>query len=158
MDTTRLPTLASTQVFAERIAHDLAKLPPKEGAYLIALSGDLGAGKTTFVQMLSKILGIRETVQSPTFVLARSYTTNVLWPKRVLHIDAYRLEGADALRALAWEKEILNEETLILLEWPECVAPLVPSPDMTITFSVTDDRRREAMVYQKIPGSKAPNE
>ena len=108
------------------------------------LSGFLGAGKTTFVQALAREFKVRESVQSPTFVLAKAYHTETPWPKRILHIDAYRLSGFDALRPLDWEHEVTRKETLILLEWPECVAPLLPIPDMAITFSVSPEGGRIA--------------
>jgi tRNA threonylcarbamoyladenosine biosynthesis protein TsaE len=150
METTRLPTLPSTEIFAQRIARNFTSMPPMDRARILALSGDLGAGKTTFVKFLAMALGVKETVQSPTFVLMRSYVTQARWPKRILHIDAYRLEGFDALRPLGWEREILDPETRIVLEWPDCVAPLIPIPDMSIAFSVTDDGGREVTVsHQK---------
>jgi len=146
MENIELPTLQSTALFAQRIARNFSSMPPMNRAHILALSGDLGAGKTTFVQSLAKAFGVEETVQSPTFVLMRSYLTKARWPKRILHIDAYRLEGFTALRPLGWEREILDPETLIVLEWPECVAPLIPTPDMTITFSVAGSGGRTATV------------
>jgi tRNA threonylcarbamoyladenosine biosynthesis protein TsaE len=153
MEDIRLPTLASTELFAQRVAREIESLPPRNRAYIIALSGDLGAGKTTFVQALARSLGVKETVQSPTFVLVKFYQTHISWPKRILHIDAYRLEGFNALLPLGWKEEVQNRETVIFIEWPECVAPLTPHPDLSITFSVVDDGGRNAVIYRHLTGS-----
>ena len=127
---------------AKRLVSSLAQ--KQQGATLLTLSGELGAGKTTFTQALARVFGVSESVQSPTFVLAKSYQTEKHWPKRILHIDAYRLSGFHALRPLDWEREVANKDTLILLEWPECVAPLSPTPDMEILFSVEANGGRTA--------------
>ena len=89
---------------------------------------------------------MNEVVQSHTFVLAKTYETARVWPRRILHIDAYRLERFEDLGPLRWNEEVADQGTLILLEWPECVAPLSPVPDLSMTFSVTADRGREATV------------
>ena len=141
-----LQDLEATKVFAERIVQEALSIPHPDSAYLIALSGELGAGKTTFVQSFARTLGITETIQSPTFVLMKFYYTNLSWPKRIVHIDAYRLEGFSALQPLGWEEIVKNKDTLILLEWPECVAPLVPDPDRTITLSVLESGGRQALL------------
>jgi tRNA threonylcarbamoyladenosine biosynthesis protein TsaE len=144
-----LPDLSSMEIFAKDIAKILHTISSHRGAYVVTLSGELGAGKTTFVQSLARELGIRESVQSPTFVLAKSYETAVSWPKRIVHIDAYRLNGFNDLRPLDWEREVGNTDTLILLEWPECVAPLSPLPDMQIVFSVESQGGRTATLKTK---------
>jgi tRNA threonylcarbamoyladenosine biosynthesis protein TsaE len=146
MKTIELPTLASMETLAHMMTQEIHRRGGSDKATIIALSGDLGAGKTTFTQSLARSLGVTETVQSPTFVLARSYAIEGMWPKRLLHIDAYRLEGYSALRALDWEREVLRADTLIVLEWPECVAPLLPSPDITMTFVVADQGGRVAHI------------
>jgi tRNA threonylcarbamoyladenosine biosynthesis protein TsaE len=143
-NTVTLPDLPSLDLFAKEVARILASVPPRECVYLVTLSGELGAGKTTFVQSLARSLGVVESVQSPTFILAKNYETTVSWPKRILHIDAYRLSGFEALRPLDWEHEAKRNDTVILLEWPECVAPLSPVPDMTITLSVEPNGGRKA--------------
>jgi tRNA threonylcarbamoyl adenosine modification protein YjeE len=141
-----LPDLAALSRFAGIIAWALKHTPPRSGSYLITLSGDLGAGKTTFTQQLAKELGVKEVVQSPTFVLAKSYSTSVAWPKRILHVDAYRLEGPKELSAIDWESEIKRGDTIIVLEWPERVEPLSSRPDLSIRFSLSENGGRSAGV------------
>lgn len=146
MQSIELTSLDALESLARSVAKELVARGAPDRAYLIALSGELGAGKTTFTQALARALGISEVVQSPTFVLARSYPIEGVWPKRLLHIDAYRLEGFTALRALDWGREVGRQDTLIVLEWPECVAPLDPQPDAHITFTLSETGGRTARI------------
>lgn len=90
---------------------------------VIALSGPLGAGKTTLVQALAKAFGITKTPPSPTFALMRSYPiTKKGKIARLLHVDAYRIESARELLALDLDEELADGKTVLVLEWPEHVA------------------------------------
>ena len=90
---------------------------------ILALSGPLGAGKTTFVQALAEVLGVEDRPRSPTFSLLRTY----LVPRerngirRLVHIDAYRLEKASDVYALDLEGEFAEPGTIVAMEWPEQV-------------------------------------
>jgi len=95
----------------------------REEAFVVGLSGHLGAGKTAFTKCVAEILGIEEIITSPTFVIMKSYeieTLNFPW-KRLIHIDAYRLERMEELEVLEWEKLVADKNNLILIEWPENV-------------------------------------
>lgn len=90
---------------------------------VIALSGPLGAGKTTLVQALAASYGIKKTPPSPTFALLRSYPIRKRGAvKRLLHVDAYRIEAAREMRALDLDEELADGNTVLVLEWPEHVA------------------------------------
>src|SRR3989338_1835026 len=85
---------------------------------VIALSGELGAGKTTFVQGFAKGLGIKEKIISPTFVLIRQH----LIPnntKTLYHIDLYRLENKADLKQIGLEEILLDPDNIVLIEWAE---------------------------------------
>lgn len=111
------------------------------GHNVLALHGDLGAGKTTFVQTLAKQLGVTETVTSPTFVIMKSYeTTNDKW-KRLVHVDAYRLETAEELAVLGFADEVNSHDTLICVEWAEKVKELLPENTLHLYFELTDTGR-----------------
>ncbi len=117
--------------------------PKEEGATLVTLSGDLGAGKTTFAQKIAQVLGVTEHVTSPTFVLAKTYALpeGQLF-RELLHIDAYRLEQGSDLEKLGFSDADKNTETLILLEWPERVADMLRRADVGITLEAKPDGTR----------------
>ena len=129
--------------FAGNVAAALAMLPAKDSATIVTLVGELGSGKTTFVQEFAKKLGIKDVVQSPTYVLMKSYPfegdrTSFGRPRRysrLIHIDAYRLESPAEFKTLRPE-EFLNDPTaLVLVEWPEKLGALLPKADITLTFN-----------------------
>lgn len=95
-------------------------------ATVVGLSGDLGAGKTTLVQALAQGLGVQETVVSPTFVIAKFYdTTHDTW-KKLIHIDAYRIEDPKELEVLGWKDMLSDPNTLLIVEWPERIKDILP--------------------------------
>lgn len=124
--------------FAREFVHAVT---PREAARVIALSGELGAGKTTFAQGVAHALGVAETVSSPTFVIEKVYALAGQSFQRLIHIDAYRLSGAQDLRALGWEEIILDLGNLILLEWPERVPELIPADAIRIRFDIRETGR-----------------
>ena len=120
-------------------------VPKQEGATLVTLQGELGAGKTAFTQEVAKALGVEEAVTSPTFVLEKIYELSADGPyERLVHIDAYRLEGARQLGPLGFDALMREPTNLIMLEWPEKVA--VTRADVRITLNVNDDGSR-TLVY-----------
>ncbi len=120
------------------VARVLEKLPAQENrhtAALVTLSGDLGAGKTTFTQALARTLGIEETVVSPTYVLMKSYTLKGQVFERLVHIDAYRLNDAAEFAALEPASFLLDPGVLVVVEWPERIEGALPKPDVAIKLS-----------------------
>ncbi|MCR4333455.1 MAG: tRNA (adenosine(37)-N6)-threonylcarbamoyltransferase complex ATPase subunit type 1 TsaE [Patescibacteria group bacterium] len=134
-------TLAEFEAEAARFAGSFVR--HKEVATLITLSGELGAGKTSFTRSVAKALGVEETVTSPTFVLEKIY---LLPPgknfKRLIHIDAYRLEKGSTLAPLGFDELMQDAGNLILLEWPERVDEVLPAPAKKISFLVSPNGAR----------------
>jgi len=91
---------------------------------ILAVQGDLGAGKTTFIQSLAAALGIKRFVPSPTFALMRAYKLPkaVNGIRRLVHVDAYRLKDESELQVLDLDEELVDGQTLLVLEWPERIA------------------------------------
>lgn len=94
----------------------------KDEAMVVGLSGELGAGKTAFVKAVAKHLGIAEVITSPTFVIMKLYPTKHPGWKKLVHIDAYRLESGKEVEALDFDKVISDKNNLVMIEWPENVA------------------------------------
>lgn len=104
------------------------------GATVIALQGDLGSGKTHFAQNFGKVLGVEENMPSPTFVIMKNYNINSWGFKKLIHIDAYRLEKEEELINLGWNEMVKDPENIILIEWPERVPNLIPKDAKRIVF------------------------
>lgn len=131
--------LASLRAEATRL---LSTLVPGAKATLITLTGELGAGKTAFTQALATELGIDEPVTSPTFVLEKIYTLSDQRFSRLAHIDAYRLKGGSELAALGFDELMNDSTTLVVLEWPERVADMLPPATVAMTIVVNTDGSR----------------
>ncbi len=112
-------------------------------ALVVGLYGNLGAGKTSFSQAVAKALGVKDVVNSPTFVIEKIYET--LHPHfiRLVHIDAYRLENAGELQILDFEQLVANKNNLILIEWPEKVKEILPENHVRINFTFIDETTRK---------------
>jgi len=107
------------------------------GAVVLALEGELGAGKTTFTQGFARGLGIRRKPSSPTFVIMRRYPIRTRGSafRNLYHIDAYRIKKPDALEMLGL-REILGEpSSIVLIEWAERVRKILPKNLIRIRFT-----------------------
>jgi tRNA threonylcarbamoyladenosine biosynthesis protein TsaE len=100
---------------------------------VLALHGDLGVGKTTFVQGLAFGLGIHDPVTSPTFNLFSLYLGN---PRRLLHVDAYRLEGSAQVDALLLE-DFMISPWIAAIEWPERINDWLPAETWHFELGIT---------------------
>lgn len=132
---------------SDRILTEVSKNKKNKMASLLALSGDLGAGKTTLTQEIARKLGIKDKIISPTFIIMKRYEVNKKSPyykffKRLIHIDAYRLEDEHGLESLGWEDIVQDEDSLIVIEWPERVQPLLDKNVLWIRLGHIDDATR----------------
>ena len=121
----------------------IATLKPEHGrACVVALSGDLGAGKTTLAQGIARALGVQEIVISPTFVIEKIYQLHPgsQW-RRLVHIDAYRLKDASELHAIGWDEVVADKDTIVLVEWPERIHVAIPPHTIRLTLSGSGNSR-----------------
>ena len=137
MDT--IYTEESTPAIARALLESISSNP--EGATVIGLSGELGAGKTTLVKSVAEVLGITETITSPTFVIAKQYGIPDKNWRTLIHIDAYRIESIDELMPIGWESMIEMPETLIIVEWPERIEEALPSDTKRFALSHQGESR-----------------
>src|SRR3989344_4379115 len=127
-----------TKNFALRFARDIAQLAQGKHAFVISLEGDLGAGKTTFTQGFAEGLGIKEKIQSPTFVVLKIYKIGARGKgqgarKQLIHVDAYRLQAKD-FKVLGWKEFIKNPQNIILVEWGNKIKSILPKNATRILF------------------------
>lgn len=103
---------------------------------LVTLQGDLGAGKTTFVQAICRGLGVRDPVTSPTFALMNEY---IAQSTRVVHCDLYRLESVRDVASLGLDDYLADPSAVLLIEWPERASGVLPAPTLAITLAHSSD-------------------
>lgn len=108
------------------------------GGEVIALSGELGAGKTTLIKGIAAGLGIRRPITSPTFLLLRVYPVRGN-PRlrRLVHVDAYRIKHPAELVDVGLNDYLGMPDTTTVIEWAERIRPLLPGRRMTITLRLT---------------------
>ncbi len=121
-----------------------ALVPEERSATLVTLSGELGAGKTSFVQAVAAVLGVEGPITSPTFVIAKVY----LLPEgqqfeRLIHIDAYRLSSIGELNAIGFGDMVSNPCNLVMLEWPEQVGGILEHSSLNIMIEPLPDGSRQ---------------
>lgn len=127
------------------IEHILKHRNPKQ-ATIVALSGDLGAGKTTLTKAIARLLGITRPVISPTFVLLKSYTLTKKQWKLFHHIDAYRFEEPAQVHKIGWESLVNDPANVIFLEWPEQLGTLLPKKHISLSLKHTKTGKREISI------------
>jgi tRNA threonylcarbamoyladenosine biosynthesis protein TsaE len=127
------------KMFLNEILNEKKK---QKGALVVGLSGDLGAGKTAFVQAVAKHLGVKNKVKSPTFVIIKSYELKNKNYKKLFHLDAYRLKNEKELLHLGWAEIINNKEHLVFIEWPENVSKSIPSSARFVQISHAKNEHR----------------
>jgi tRNA threonylcarbamoyladenosine biosynthesis protein TsaE len=116
---------------------------------LLVLAGDLGAGKTAFVQGFGRGLDVAEPITSPTFTLAQQYEGRLV----VHHLDVYRLAHLAEVAELGLS-ELLDEGGVTLIEWGDAIAPLLPGDylEVRLTYGEADDDERRIALRPVGPG------
>jgi tRNA threonylcarbamoyladenosine biosynthesis protein TsaE len=123
---------AAQEAFGERLS---AALPG--GAMVVFLEGNLGAGKTTLVRGILRGFGYRGRVKSPTYTLVEPYE---IGDRRCAHLDLYRLGDPGELEYLGL-RDLLGEEQLILVEWPDKGVGVLPAPDLRVIIAISGESR-----------------
>lgn len=132
-----------TQKLGENFAKEILKTAPKKSAVVLGLQGNLGGGKTTFLQGFSKGLGIKEKILSPTFVIQKRFKMKDLKFDNFYHIDCYRLKNEKDMSALGLKEIIRNPENIVAIEWSEKIKKVLPKSTILIEFKFIDKNKRE---------------
>jgi len=137
-ETIKTNNFKETQKLGEKLAKDI--LSGKIASKIICLSGDLGAGKTTFAQGILKGLKVAGPYTSPTFVIMKKYENNIY------HLDAYRVSADDILN-LGWEELIAppagGSKNIIIVEWADRIRKIIPKNRVWINFEWIDEKKRK---------------
>jgi len=125
-----------TQKIAEKMAKEILKEKKgRQNAFVLALRGDLGGGKTTFLQGFAKGLGVKDKILSPTFNIYRRYGN-------FYHFDCYRIEKPEEILALGFEKIISDSKNIVAIEWAEKIESILPQDVKWLDFKFIDDATR----------------
>ena len=128
------------------------KVQNRKSAVILGLQGDLGGGKTTFLQGFAKGLGIKEKILSPTFVLMKRFKIKNLPAqagkhfKNFYHIDCYRINNAKNIDELGFGDIILNPKNIMVIEWAEKIKKILPKSTIIIKFNFIDKNKREIVI------------
>lgn len=132
----------TAQIAGEFIEAVLEKGVGLEKALVLGLHGDLGAGKTAFTKAVAKYLGVKDKVDSPTFILMKKYPIKSQKHKYLYHLDAYRFDKEQELLDLGWEEIINDKDNLVLIEWPDNVSGVMPVESFKINITHHADESR----------------
>jgi tRNA threonylcarbamoyladenosine biosynthesis protein TsaE len=140
-------TASETKNLGKQTALDLLKrIKNKESSapegHVIALTGDLGSGKTTFIQGFAEGLGITSRLVSPTFILMRQYPFEL---GRLYHLDVYRLErnAKEEAKEVGLIEIMSDSSNIIVIEWAEKIKELLPKSTKWISFEYLSDESRK---------------
>lgn len=123
-----------TSRLANLLAKETLKTKPGKKALVIALTGELGSGKTTFIKALLRGLGIKTRITSPTFIFSRPYQLSKSPIAAVWHFDLYRLNSPRETKELGLKEATHNPQNLVLIEWAGKVKNLLPQGTLWIKF------------------------
>ena len=132
-----------TKKLARALARKILKEKPKNKASIIGLEGDLGSGKTTFLQGFANGLGIKEKVLSPTFVLIKRFKiSSQKGFKSFYHIDCYRIKKPKEILELGFEKIVADPRNIIAVEWSGKIKKILPPKTLTLRFLFLEQSKR----------------
>jgi len=121
-----------------------------DGARLICLWGDLGSGKTTFTQGLAAALGVKGVVNSPTFLIMKKYPLGGRYKgMNIYHLDCYRILRAEEVEDLGWGEILADENNVVVVEWPELIAEILPARRIDIAFETVAGNARRIIFKQR---------
>lgn len=113
---------------------------------VVSLAGELGAGKTAFVQGAARAMGVQEPVVSPTFVLVREYRGEV----PIYHVDVYRLDRLQEVHDLGFE-DFLDPGGVVFVEWGDAIEALLPDSHLRVELTSDDDETRRLRISARGP-------
>ena len=148
-----------TKKMGERLAEKILKterwsdkFTARDLAFVLGLEGELGGGKTTFLQGFAKGLGIKEKILSPTFVIMKRFEIEncKLKIENFYHVDCYRIEDPQEILNLGLKDIISNSKNIVAIEWVDKIKEILPESVMTIKFEFLSEKKRKITLRDKI--------
>jgi len=135
-----------TQKLGAVLAEDILKKNTNKGAMVLGLEGDLGGGKTTFLQGFANGLGIKEKVLSPTFLIIKRFEIKNKRFKNFYHIDCYRIDSIKDIEELGLKEIFLNPSNIVAVEWSEKIKKILPKSTIIIKFDFIGKNKRGVVI------------
>ena len=145
-----------TKKLGEKLAQKILKTEPQKSAFVIGLIGDLGGGKTTFLQGFARFLGISEKILSPTFVILKRFKIirikNIdqdlkrIRFKNFYHFDCYRIKRPKELLGLGFKEIVSNPQNIVVIEWAEKIKDLLPENTLIVRFEFISKQKRKVII------------
>jgi len=154
-------TPLQTKKLGEILAKEVLKTKLKKRALIIGLEGDLGGGKTTFLQGFAKGLGIKEKILSPTFIIMKKFSiinyqvSTKVEKKKIFfdsqfsnfyHIDCYRISRPKEILGLGFKEIISNPKNIITIEWADRIDKILPAETIIINFELINQKTRKITI------------
>ena len=130
---------SQTKEAGKLLAEEILKSKPIRRAFVVGLVGDLGGGKTTFLQGFAKGLGIKQRVLSPTFIIMRRLNN-------FYHIDCYRIQRPQEILSLGFKKLIANSKNIIAVEWADRIRKIMPPDTVWVEFEFLGEKKRKIVI------------
>lgn len=132
-----------TQKLGEDLAKKILKLPLQKRAIILGLRGNLGGGKTTFLQGFAKGLKVKEKILSPTFVILKHFKIINSKFTDFYHVDCYRINNVEEIMELGFKEIISNSKNIVAVEWSERIRKILPKSAIEIDFKFIGVETRE---------------
>ena len=142
-------SVEETKKMAANLAKEIAKSGNENGknAIVVALEGELGAGKTTFVQGFAKGFKIDDKITSPTFVIFKMYSIGKgKYFKKMVHVDCYRLKDHKDLLNIGFNDVVKDKDNIVLIEWSDRVEKILPQKHIKIHIDHINENERKIMI------------
>jgi tRNA threonylcarbamoyladenosine biosynthesis protein TsaE len=138
---------SKTKEVGNILAKEILKcLEKRNSALILSLKGDLGAGKTTFIQGFALGLGIKQKILSPTFIIMNRYDVKSKCFNNFYHIDCYRIEDYKELEVLEFKEIISDPKNIIAIEWPEKIKNDLFKSTVDIKFKTLEEYKRKIII------------
>lgn len=149
---------SQTKRIGKALAEKILKGEPEKIAQILALQGDLGGGKTTFLQGFARGLGVKDKILSPTFVILRKFKIKrqscreskaTAKFKTFYHIDCYRIEKPKELLSLGFKRIVSDSQNIVAVEWAEHIKKILPQNAISINFEFISKNKRKIIIRWK---------
>lgn len=133
---------SQTKKTGKLLAKEILKSKPTKRALVLGLVGDLGGGKTTFLQGLAQGLKIKGKILSPTFIIMRRFNN-------FYHIDCYRIQKPQEILSLGFKKIVANPKNIVAVEWADQIRQIMPSNTLWLNFEFLTKKKRKIVLKLK---------